>query len=229
MTKLILTCEHGGNKVPAEYKSLFKNSKELLKTHRGYDIGALELFAKLKPLADFHSYTETSRLLIELNRSFHHKNLFSSITKHLAIKGKNEIINNYYLPYRNNIENKIDDLIKKNDKIVHLSIHTFTPVLNNKIRNCDIGLLYNPKHRYEKNFCITLKENIQSLNSFLNVRFNYPYLGIADGFTSYLRKRFNEGNYLGIEIEVNQKFPLGSKTQWKEIVSTIYKAIQNTI
>lgn len=39
----------------------------------------------------------------------------------------------------------------------------------------------------------------------MNVRFNYPYLGKADGFTTHLRKKFKD-NYIGIELEVNQKF-----------------------
>jgi hypothetical protein len=37
------------------------------------------------------------------------------------------------------------------------------------------------------------------------VRYNYPYLGKMDGFTTYLRKQFIS-NYIGIELEVNQKY-----------------------
>ena len=41
--RIVLTCEHGGNDIPETYKKLFPND-DLLKTHRGYDIGALDLF-----------------------------------------------------------------------------------------------------------------------------------------------------------------------------------------
>ena len=84
-------------------------------------------------------------------------------------------------------------------------MHTFTPKLNEEIRNTDIGLLYDPTRSEEKEFSKKFKQNIKNHNPDLKIRFNYPYLGKADGFTTYLRKKFPE-NYLGIELEVNQKF-----------------------
>jgi len=36
-------------------------------------------------------------------------------------------------------------------------------------------------------------------------RRNYPYLGCSDGFTTWLRQRFPERCYVGIELEINQK------------------------
>ena len=40
----VVTCEHGGNEVPRPYLRLFRgNARVLLKTHRGYDFGALEM------------------------------------------------------------------------------------------------------------------------------------------------------------------------------------------
>ncbi|MFZ4076699.1 MAG: hypothetical protein ACOYKA_01815 [Legionellaceae bacterium] len=33
---------------------------------------------------------------------------------------------------------------------------------------------------------------------------NYPYQGRSDGFTSSLRKRFSEHDYVGFELESNQ-------------------------
>ena len=40
---VLLTCEHGGNRVPAEFARLFRGKRNLLDSHRGYDPGALEL------------------------------------------------------------------------------------------------------------------------------------------------------------------------------------------
>ncbi len=45
-------------------------------------------------------------------------------------------------------------LISKGEKIIHISVHSFTPVLKNKIRNADIGILYNPKRSIEKNLAV---------------------------------------------------------------------------
>ena len=35
----IVTCEHGGNRIPAPYRPLFRGQKALLDSHRGYDPG----------------------------------------------------------------------------------------------------------------------------------------------------------------------------------------------
>jgi predicted N-formylglutamate amidohydrolase len=221
--KLVLTCEHGGYEIPENYRSLFSN-EQVLKTHRGYDIGALDVFNSLKPLSDASFSSTTSRLFIELNRSLGHRQLFSEFTRDLSDKHKTEIINDYYKPYRSNVENSIATFIKNKYAVLHLSIHSFTPQLNDEIRNCDIGLLYDSTDKKEKTFCKQLKTELLKLNIQLNVRFNYPYLGKSDGFTTHLRKQFSS-KYLGIEIEINQN--LTSKAVMNvEIRETIYKAIQ---
>jgi predicted N-formylglutamate amidohydrolase len=38
---LVITCEHGGNRIPEPYRELFHAHQALLDTHRGYDPGAL--------------------------------------------------------------------------------------------------------------------------------------------------------------------------------------------
>jgi hypothetical protein len=45
----------------------------------------------------------------------------------------------------------------------------------------------------------------QNLPSFVT-KFNEPYKGTDDGFTTYLRQKFRDTEYLGIEVEVNQKY-----------------------
>ncbi|WP_431137046.1 N-formylglutamate amidohydrolase [Psychroserpens mesophilus] len=225
--KLIITCEHGGNDIPKPYEYLFKKEKHVLKTHQGFDLGALDIFEYLKPLSVYSKSSKTSRLLIELNRSRYHPKLFSIYTKRLDLEEKGAIITNYYHPYRNEVESEIAKLILNNENVVHLSIHSFTPHLNGIERHCDIGLLYDSRKRSEKEFSAFLKTQIKTENSGLNVRFNYPYLGKADGFTSYLRQRFTQ-NYIGIEIEVNQKF---SKSNVMDSIlkHTLYSAIQSVI
>lgn len=222
--KLILTCEHGGNDIPDNYKKYFKN-KAVLKTHRAYDLSALDAFQYLKPLADVSLFSTTSRLLIELNRSLHHKNLFSEFTKHLTEIEKTEIINTYYLPYRNAVENGIKNYIESGQSVLHLSIHSFTPNLNGAYRHCDIGLLFDSLKQSEKKISKKLKSKILTHNPNLNVRYNYPYLGKADGFTTHMRKQCPR-NYLGIEIEINQKFAVDGILDF-EIKDVIYKTVES--
>ena len=225
--KLIVTCEHGGNLIPKDYKPYFTNRESVLKSHRGYDLGALDVFNILKPLADYSLHSETSRLLIELNRSLHHPNLFSEFTKSLPKDDKERIITSYYLPYRNEVENIIRDWINQNEIVLHLSIHSFTPILNEVKRLTDIGLLYDSRSVLEKTFCKSYKKELNLLNPSLNIRYNYPYIGTADGFTTYLRKQFSK-NYMGIEIEVNQKYSTSENLE-NEIKKVLFLALKTIL
>lgn len=225
--KIIITCEHGGYEIPEPYTVYFEGNQALLKTHRGYDLGALDVYETLKPLADFGLFSKTSRLLMELNRSLHHKHIFSEFSKKLSKDKKEKLIINYYLNYRNQVQNKINEWLLNNETVLHLSIHSFTPILNNEERHCDIGLLYDAKNTLEKTFCALLKKEIKSNTPLFNVRYNYPYLGTADGFTTHLRKQFKD-KYLGIEIEINQKYATNNIMD-KLIKATLLKSIASTL
>ena len=217
--KLVITCEHGGNTIPEEYKPLFPDTT-VLETHRGYDLGALDVFNYLQPLADYSNYSTTSRLLIELNRSLLHKNLYSEFSKKLPINTKKQIIKKHYKVYRSAVSDYIEASIKNKNDVIHLSIHSFTPQLNQEIRNCDIGLLFDSRKANEKEIAVALKKSILAKNPNYRIRFNYPYLGKADGFTTALRKQFPK-HYSGIEIEINQSF--SNNNTMPETIKTILK------
>ncbi|MBZ9728993.1 N-formylglutamate amidohydrolase [Salegentibacter sp. JZCK2] len=224
--KLVLTCEHAFNTIPKEYKGLFVDSEEILQSHRGYDPGALDLFKELEVLADFSQIQETGRLLVEVNRSKGHPYLFSEFTKDLSLRHKSKILDKYYFPYRDAVENKISAFIKKGEKVLHFSVHTFTPELKGIVRNTDIGLLYDPVRVGEKEFSKNFKQHLKNQNPDLKYRFNYPYMGKADGFTTYLRKKFPE-NYWGIELEVNQKFAALNKMD-SRIKKSVFLALKDS-
>lgn len=227
LKKVLLTCEHGGNEIPAVYKKYFKNAGKVLSSHRGYDPGCLDLFNHLVNLSDFHFFSLESRLLIELNRSLHHKQLFSEFTRELSKTEKSDLIGIYYLPYRLKAVLKIKEQLIKKCRVNHFSIHTFTPVLNGKTRNMDIGLLYDPSKKNELDLCRNIRFHLKKINPDLIVRMNSPYKGTSDGFTTYLRSVYRKG-YTGIEIEVNQKFVSRNKMPlW--LKQNISKALEQSL
>jgi hypothetical protein len=57
------------------------------------------------------------------------------------------------------------------------------------------------------------------------IRFNDPYKGTDDGFTTWLRKKYNDSEYIGIEIEVNQKFA----TNLALVDEALFKSIKATM
>jgi predicted N-formylglutamate amidohydrolase len=146
-----------------------------------------------------------SRLLIDLNRSPGHPRLFSPRVARLDSDEKRRIVERYYLPHRNRVEEQIRYRIENGETVFHLAVHSFVPRLNGAARRTDIGLLYDPARRGERRLCERWKEALREEAPVLCVRRNDPYRGTADGLTTFLRRRFAARHYCGVEIEVNQK------------------------
>ena len=214
---LILTCEHASNKLPAAFKSAVP--ADVLETHRAYAIGAVQVFRKLVKFAkpEFYCEGKFSRLFVDLNRTITNKSAFSEYYEALEARDKAAAekakaqATAYWNEYRATIEKFVETALKSKTRvaksepeIIHLGIHSFTPELNGKVRNTDIGILYDPNRPQERAYANVIKAEIKRLYPAMKVRFNYPYKGTSDGLTTTLRKKFGPG-YVGIEIEINQK------------------------
>lgn len=218
---LIVTCEHAGNQVPEQYHHIFSNIKDILESHRGYDPGAIEIARFLA--TEFSAplfLCETTRLLIEPNRSLDSHQLYSEYSQILFETDHDLILQRYYYPHRTTVEDVISKLTKP---VLHLSVHTFTPVLNGTRRSVDVGLLFDPGRKAETDFCGRLMDALEQMLPGIRLEFNEPYKGTDDGFTTYLRTKFVDEDYLGIEIEINQKF-LGTE-KWELISVGLKEAL----
>ena len=228
--RIIITCEHGGNSFPKQFSALFHDKKELLESHRGHDPGALGLAKKLaQGLKASLFFSKTTRLLIDMNRSPNNPSRFSEITSRLSAPEKAIIQELCYQHYRAGVESELANIIRKGGLTLHVSVHTFTPVLRGKVRSADIGLLYDPSRKAEVSFCILWQDAFGRLDQKLRTRRNYPYRGTSDGFTAYLRKSFSEDYYLGIELEVNQRYLSGDRRTRLYLQHLILKTLRMTI
>lgn len=229
--KLIFTCEHAKLSIPPDLKNLFQAHRHLLKTHEGYDIGALQTaraFSRMlkSPLI----YSSVSRLVVDLNRSIGHPSLFSKITLPLDDGEKTQILNRFYFPYRTRVETAIRDFIRTGYRVMHVSVHSFTPVLSGKTRKTDIGLLFDPLRNCEKEFCVRLRNALRKSHPDISIHFNLPYRGNTDGLTSALRKRWRENAYLGIECEINQQlFLAGKRREWRQVHDAMVQALRQAL
>ncbi|HNP18918.1 MAG TPA: N-formylglutamate amidohydrolase [Fulvivirga sp.] len=222
--KIIISCEHAGKYIPNAYLKFFEGKDDVLNSHRGWDVGTLEIgkyVARILEAPFF--FQKASRLLIEANRSLDNSELFSEFTAPLSDKDKEHLIATYYRPYRNEVEKEIELAISKGETVIHISVHSFTPVLNGVERSVDVGILFDEKRELEQQFSIKWKEQLSTELPDLLVMLNLPYNGADDGFTTYLRTRFEAEKYLGIELEINQKYagtPVLEKIK-KVLVSTL--------
>ena len=159
----------------------------------------------------------TSRLLIDLNRSIGHPQLFSEATRGAPAEARVQIVDEHYRPYRAKVEHLVTQAVSRGDRVIHISSHSFTAELNGRVRGADVGLLYHPSRRGEVHMCARWKEAIAASAPELRVRRNYPYAGKGDGLTSYLRKKFSPAVYVGIELEVNQGIVFAAGRRWTKL------------
>jgi predicted N-formylglutamate amidohydrolase len=214
----LVTCEHGGNRIPAPYRALFRRHAALLDTHRGYDPGALLMARELARDLRAPLVTSTvSRLLIDLNRSAGHPQLFSAATRGVPVAMRRSIVAEHYLPYRGQVEQLVARAVSRGRRVIHVSSHSFTPELHGNVRRADVGLLYDPRRRGEVRLCARWKAELADMAPDLRVRRNYPYAGKGDGLTAYLRRRFTPATYVGVELEVNQKIVFAAGRRWTSL------------
>ena len=221
----VITCEHAGNVIPERYAHLFESAAEEIQSHLGWDPGAREIGSFLAQQLGAPFYKcESTRLLVEPNRSLHSESLFSKFVQSLNAAERDEVLNQYYFPHRSTVE----DWVRSSDKpILHISVHTFTPIFKEVVRDVDIGLLFDPARIEETNFCASWEKELQQAVPRLRIRFNEPYKGTDDGFTAYLRTKFSGEEYLGIEIEVSQRFV--ATPELEEVMTGLLVALNRTL
>ena len=209
----------------ARYAILFAAHRAALDSHRGWDPGALTLARALAKTLDAPLiFSQTSRLLVDLNRSEHHPKVFSTMTRGLPSDARNRILDDHYRPYRAEVEAAGDAIIDAGARIVHISAHSFTPVLDGETRRADIGLLYDPRRTREAALCNRWIASLGAALPDIVVRRNYPYRGDADGLTTALRRRYRVADYVGIEVELNQRL-VAQPRLFRQVCSAICQTI----
>ena len=230
---LVITCEHGGREVPQAYAALFSGRDALLDSHRGWDAGALELGRQMADaFGSPRHFATTTRLLVDLNRSIGHRQLFSEVTRALPRARRQDIVDHYYRPHRQAIEGEIARHSAAGWRVIHVASHSFTPKFDGVPRQTDVAWLYDPRRPGEVAFARAWMLALEQRAPELRLRRNYPYQGRSDGLTATLRKRHPDAAYVGIELEVNQHFVEQRGAPWRRLrtmlVDSLRKALGET-
>jgi predicted N-formylglutamate amidohydrolase len=173
-------------------------------------------------------FSKTTRLLVELNRTLGHPRIFSEFSRQLAEPSRCELLAKHYAPYRRAVTEEISRCVRSGP-VLHLSVHSFTPVMNARTRRTDVGLLFDPARDFETRVCRAWRKTLKAALGDRTVHFNLPYRGTSDGFTVALRKQFADACYAGIELEINQKFPLGPLPAWRRMQRDIVSSFQEAV
>jgi len=202
----VFSCEHGGNRVPPAYARLFASAaaRAALASHRGFDLGAAAIARRLA--ADFdqkaHVHAVT-RLLVEPNRSPRHPALFSPWSMGLDAAARQALLARHYFPHRRQVEEALRVELARAEQVVHVAVHSFTPVFGGLARRAGVGLLYDPARPAEADLARRWQRELGARLPGVLIRRNYPYRGATDGFPTFLRRTLGP-RYLGFELELNQ-------------------------
>jgi predicted N-formylglutamate amidohydrolase len=225
--RLVLTCEHASNRVPERWAVPFARAERVLASHRGWDIGGLEVATALAarfavPLAA----GEVTRLLVDLNRSLHNRTLFSTYSRQLSADERAALVERYWRPHRARVFGLVDEALAGRPRlaVLHVALHSFTPRLAGHTRNADVGLLYDPSRPAEAEIARALATTLGAALPALRVRLNYPYRGSSDGLPRALRARYAEARLASVSVELNQKH--AGKPAFRDLLQALGDALE---
>jgi predicted N-formylglutamate amidohydrolase len=230
---VVVTCEHASAALPRGVGDLGL-SAAVRRSHRAFDVGALGIAKALaKALRAPLHVGEWSRLLVDLNRSPNHPNVIVRRLDGQDVPGNQALddgarrwrLAKYWKPWREAAQADVVAAARRGVAL-HLSVHSFTPNLNGVERPNDIGLLHDPDRSWEVALCQTLKPLLAAHG--LSSRRNFPYFGNTDGFTSHLRRALPPNDYVGIEIECNQRV-VADKAGEKRVAQALVAALRTTL
>jgi predicted N-formylglutamate amidohydrolase len=202
---LLWTCEHASRRVPRALAAAFAGHAALVRSHRGVDIGAWVL---ARQLAAAHGGPlmagAYSRLVVDLNRKVGHPARFSEVMHMLPEAVRQRAHDTIYVPHRQAVQAHVVQRVRRGTQVVHVGVHSFTPVWHGVRRPIDVGLLFDPARPEEAALCRHWQRVLQARCPDWRVRRNAPYRGTADGLTTDLRRLAPSALYMGIELEMNQ-------------------------
>ena len=195
--------DHASNDIPAEFNNLGLRGEDLTR-HIAWDIGTetvirhlCEHFECAGQLAGF------SRLLIDPNRGTNASDLVPEVSDGTPIPGNTNLsiadiqhrIDNYYLPYHNQVSATLRTL--KKPFVIY--IHSFTPhPLTGENRSMDFGLLV----KHDPNSAEVLRQNLTNLPHNFTVEVNQPYS--AEYYNHTMDTHVTEPTLRHLAIEIRQ-------------------------
>ncbi|MDE0154931.1 MAG: N-formylglutamate amidohydrolase [Gammaproteobacteria bacterium] len=205
-SRRLVVADHAGNAVPGSLQGLGLD-QDVFRQHIAVDIGSRALAARLAELLGSSLLLANySRLVVDLNRHLDDPTAFISESDGIAIPGNQNLgaadkrrrADAIHHPYHKAIDNLIDDFMKQGSLPVIISMHSFTPVLEDVARPWHIGVLWDKDPRIAHPLLARLRQNPELL-----VGDNEPYSGRHP--SDYTVDYHGEGRGVAnVSIEVRQ-------------------------
>lgn len=207
---LVISCEHAANRVPPDIDLGVPD--EILATHVAWDHGACAIAEGLGARLGARPFVgEWTRLFVDLNRFPENPAVIPTVAWGAPVPGNVDLspearqarLDRHHRPYREAVASAVASAVAGRGGCVHLSMHSFTPVLGDEVRDFDMGVLFDPDRHLDR---VVAEALVTALNAAgLETRPNAPYPGWTEGLTTALRGVHGERVYAGIEIETSHR------------------------
>jgi predicted N-formylglutamate amidohydrolase len=146
---VVLICDHASNRVPVEYGHLGVD-EGILGTHIAWDIGAGDLTRRLSALLGAGAILSVaSRLVIDCNRPPGHESSIPSQSHGIPIPGNIHLPpgdtqqreQQFFHPYQSAVDEELRSFEAEGVAPALISVHSFTPELEDVARPWHIGIL----------------------------------------------------------------------------------------
>ena len=204
---LLLVCEHASPRVPERFSTLGLEPSDV-RTHIGWDIGALDLARHLSARLDAPLvHAGMSRLIYDCNRPPESPTAIRDVSERTVIPSNRgltaaeraERVEHCYQPFLTLLEASVERTIARAEGGVApaiVTIHTFTPVFDGVRREVDLGVLHGSD--------ATLAERLLAIaerDPALRTRRNAPY-GPEDGVLHTVEQQAVARGLPGVMLEV---------------------------
>jgi len=179
----VLICEHASNHIPAEYRQLGLEGKDLTR-HIAWDIGAANVTRALSKRIDASAFLGGySRLLIDLNRPLHVADSIPLRSEATDIPGNLSLDaaererrrRLMFHPFQDRIRAHLQQRTAEGRRNVLVAVHSFTPVYLGQQRSWHAGVLFDKAELLGQALIAQLRRD-----PLLNVGANVPYGVSAD-------------------------------------------------
>lgn len=230
LSPLLITCEHASRSAPAGIGPVDAETRALLRTHRGWDVGIWEV---VSAVSRFLGATAVggrySRLAVDLNRDPSDTSLIVSEADGVAVSFNARItpreagrrVSRLHAPYHAEIDRQLARRTAAGVCPLLVSFHSFTPYLNPRRRRFDAGVLFRDHPRLARRFGRELERQGFS------VRYNRPYSGL-EGLIYAAARHGSSHRIPYLELELNQRL-LGKEADCRSIARRAAAALSGLL
>lgn len=214
MTSFLITCSNATCAIPEAQREFFKGSEDLVTSTEGWEPGALNLAQGLAmkfstPLI----HGDVTRLLIDFNEAGDKR--WSKISIKLPEATRAKLVDRHEKKFRQAIENRMEEDLKRNDHVLHLIIHT-APIADGKITFEHAGT---PTAGKISDIAVKALPSSEVDSS------SRPLTGKTP-FTNWMLEKYPSEKYGIIRITVSQSFFLKSlPMRWETIKKAIIQSL----